>query len=324
MPENSVVLFTDGTVSLDVPVSPERDTVWLNRNQMAQLFERDVKTIGKHINNAMAEELNDLDDTQENPTVAKFATVQNEGGRRVERSIEYYSLDVIISVGYRVKSKRGIAFRRWANSVLKEYVLKGYAANKQRLNQLNQVITIISRSDNQEIAGISSVLERFVRGLDMLDRYDHESLQKPQGKEGQKAGKGWRLTYEEGIRIIGSLKFGDESELFGNEKDNSFKSAINAIYQGFDGKDLYPTDQEKAAHLLYFLVKNHAFFDGNKRIAAALFVHFLDKNGLLYTANGRMVIDNNALAAMTLMIALSRPEEKDTMCLLVTNMLENN
>jgi prophage maintenance system killer protein len=324
MPENSVVLFTDGTVSLDVPVSPERDTVWLNRNQMAQLFERDVKTIGKHINNAMAEELNDLDDTQENPTVAKFATVQNEGGRRVERSIEYYSLDVIISVGYRVKSKRGIAFRRWANSVLKEYVLKGYAANKQRLNQLNQVITIISRSDNQEIAGISSVLERFVRGLDMLDRYDHESLTKPRELQSTNKKDGWRLTYEEAVRIISSLKFGDTSELFGNEKDNSFKSAINAIYQAFDGKDLYPTDREKAAHLLYFLVKNHAFIDGNKRIAAALFVYFLDKNDLLYNANGHPVIENNALAAMTLMIALSRPEEKDTMCLLVTNMLENN
>ena len=158
----------------------------------------------------------------------------------------------------------------------------------------------------------------------MLDRYDHESLTKPRELQSTNKKDGWRLTYEEAVRIISSLKFGDTSELFGNEKDNSFKSAINAIYQAFDGKDLYPTDREKAAHLLYFLVKNHAFIDGNKRIAAALFVYFLDKNELLYTANGHLIIDNNTLAAMTLMIALSRPEEKDTMCLLVTNMLENN
>lgn len=182
MPENSIILFTDGSVSLDVPISPEKDTVWLNRNQMALLFDRDVKTIGKHINNALSEELSPLEDSQDNPTVANFATVQNEGGRQVERSIEYYNLDVIISVGYRVKSKRGIAFRRWANTVLKQYLLQGYAVNQTRLAQLNQVIDIISRSDNPEIAGVSSVLERFTRGLDILDRYDHESLAKPQGR----------------------------------------------------------------------------------------------------------------------------------------------
>lgn len=243
--ESSVVLFTDGDVSLDVPVSPEQDTVWLNRNQMALLFDRDVKTIGKHINNALSEELHASADEHDTPTVANFATVQNEGGRKVERNIEYYSLDVIISVGYRVKSSRGIAFRRWANSVLKEYVLKGYAENTQRLDQLDQVIRIISRSNNPEISGISSVLDHFVRGLDILDRYDHESLKKPQGKEAQKREKAWRLTYEEGMKIVGSLQFGDASELFGKEKDNSFKSAISAIYQTFNGKELYLTDQIK-------------------------------------------------------------------------------
>ncbi len=320
MPENSIVLFKDGDVSLDVPVSPERDTVWLSANQMALLFDKDDKTIRKHINNVFSD-----DELDKEVVVANFATTSQHGavaGKTQTRMTQFYNLDVIISVGYRVKSKRGIAFRRWANSVLKQYLLQGYAVNKQRLVQLNQVISIISRSDNAEIAGVSSVLERFVRGLDILDRYDHENLQKPQGTEGQKAKKGWKLTYEEGIRIIGSLKFGDTSELFGNEKDNSFKSAINAIYQAFNGKDLYPTDRDKAAHLLYFLVKNHAFIDGNKRIAAALFVYFLDKNDLLYAEHGLPVIDNNALAAMTLMIALSRPEEKDMMCLLVTNMLE--
>lgn len=312
MQANSIVLFIDGTVSLDVPISPERDTVWLSANQMAVLFDKDEKTIRKHINNVFSDdELDKMNNTQKMRVVG------------VKQAVPFYTLDVIISVGYRVKSKRGIAFRRWANSVLKQYLLQGYAVNKQRLIQLNQVISIISRSDNAEIAGVSSVLERFVRGLDILDRYDHESLKKPQGTEAQKAEKGWRLTYEEGLEIIGSLKFGDTSELFGNEKDNSFKSAINAIYQSFNGKDLYPTDREKAAHLLYFLVKNHAFIDGNKRIAAALFVYFLDKNDLLYTENGHPVIDNNALAAMTLMIALSRPEEKEMMCLLVMNMLES-
>lgn len=312
MTENSIVLFTDGAVSLDVPVSPEKDTVWLSANQMAVLFDKDEKTIRKHINNVFSDdELEKMNNTQKMRVVG------------VKQTVPFYTLDVIISVGYRVKSKRGIAFRRWANSVLKEYVLKGYAVNTQRLNQLNQVITIISRSDNPEIAGVSSVLERFVRGLDILDRYDHESLQKPQGKEGHETEKSWRLTYEKGLEIIGSLKFGDTSGLFGNEKDNSFKSAINAIYQAFDGKELYPTDRDKAAHLLYFLVKNHAFIDGNKRIAAAIFVYFLDKNDLLYTEKGNLVIDNNALAAITLMIALSRPEEKDMMCLLVTNMLES-
>lgn len=319
---DSIVLFKDGDVSLDVPISPEKDTVWLTANQMALLYDKDDKTIRKHINNVFSD-----DELDKEVVVANFATTSQHGavaGKTQTRMTQFYTLDVIISVGYRVKSKRGIAFRRWANSVLKQYLLQGYAVNKQRLIQLNQVISIISRSDNAEIAGVSSVLERFVRGLDILDRYDHESLKKPQGTEAKKTEKGWRLTYEEGLEIIGSLKFGDTSELFGNEKDNSFKSAINAIYQAFNGKDLYPTDRDKAAHLLYFLVKNHAFIDGNKRIAAAIFVYFLDKNNLLYTEKGNLVIDNNALAAMTLMIALSRPEEKDMMCLLVTNMLEGD
>ena len=182
MTENSIVLFTDGAVSLDVPISPEKDTVWLTANQMALLFDKDDKTIRKHINNVFSD-----DELDKEVVVANFATTSRHGavaGKTQTRMTQFYNLDVIISVGYRVKSKRGIAFRRWANSVLKQYLLQGYAANKQRLNQLNQVLTIISRSDNAEIAGVSSVLERFVRGLDILNRYDHESLQKPQGKEG--------------------------------------------------------------------------------------------------------------------------------------------
>jgi prophage maintenance system killer protein len=312
MPENSIVLFTDGPVSLDVPVSPDQDTVWLSANQMAVLFEKDEKTIRKHINNVFSEEeLEKTNNTQKMRVVG------------VKQLVPMYTLDVIISVGYRVKSKRGIAFRRWANTVLKQYLLQGYAVNQTRLTQLNQVIDIISRSDNPEIAGVSSVLERFTRGLDILDRYDHGNLVKPQDKGKKTPDRPWKLTYEEARRVVDSMKFGDTSNLFGNEKDNSFKSAIGAIYQTFDGKDVYPAIQEKAANLLYLLVKNHAFIDGNKRIAAAMFVFFLDKNDLLYKSNRQPVIDNNALAAITLMIALSHPEEKDMMCLLVTTMLES-
>ena len=310
MPENSIVLFKDGDISLDVPISPDKDTVWLTANQMAMLFDKDEKTVRKHINNVFSdEELSTENNTQKMRVVG------------VKQLVPFYTLDVIISVGYRVKSKRGIAFRRWANSVLKQYLLQGYAINKDRLTQLNQVIDIISRSGNPEIAGVSAVLERFTRGLEILDRYDHASLGKPKVKETDETM--WRLTYEEGRKIIDSMKFGDTSGLFGNEKDNSFKSVVGAIYQSFDGKDVYPTDQEKAANLLYMMVKNHAFSDGNKRIAAALFVYFLDKRGILYKDNGALVIDNNTLAAMTLMIALSHPNEKEMMCLLVMNMLEN-
>ena len=298
MPENSIVLFKDGDISLDVPISPDKDTVWLTANQMAMLFDKDEKTVRKHINNVFSdEELSTENNTQKMRVVG------------VKQLVPFYTLDVIISVGYRVKSKRGIAFRRWANSVLKQYLLQGYAINKDRLTQLNQVIDIISRSGNPEIAGVSAVLERFTRGLEILDRYDHASLGKPKVKETDETM--WRLTYEEGRKIIDSMKFGDTSGLFGNEKDNSFKSVVGAIYQSFDGKDVYPTDQEKAANLLYMMVKNHAFSDGNKRIAAALFVYFLDKRGILYKDNGALVI------------ALSHPNEKEIMCLLVMNMLEN-
>jgi len=319
MSEKSIVLFKDGDISLDVPISPDKETVWLTANQMAMLFDKDEKTVRKHINNVFSDE-----ELNKEVVVANFATTSQHGavaGKTQTRMTQFYNLDVIISVGYRVKSKRGIAFRRWANSVLKQYLLQGYAINKDRLTQLNQVINIISRSGNTEIAGVSAVLERFTRGLEILDCYDHASLGKPKVKETDETM--WRLTYEEGRKIIDSMKFGDTSGLFGNEKDNSFKSVVGAIYQSFDGKDVYPTDQEKAANLLYMMVKNHAFSDGNKRIAAALFVYFLDKRGILYKDNGALVIDNNTLAAMTLMIALSHPNEKEMMCLLVMNMLEN-
>ena len=263
MAEKEIILFesADKSVSLSVPF--ENETVWLNRQQMASLFDRDVKTIGKHVKNAIEEELEGL------PTVANFATVQTEGERSVEREIEYYNLDVIISVGYRVKSKRGIEFRKWANSVLKQYILKGYAANDRRLEELRQTLQIIRRTENQlDTNQILSVIEQYTYALDLLDDYDHLSVKKPDGTSAT-----YRLTYEEARKVIDSMKFGDASSLFGNEKDESFEGSISAVYQTFDGKDVYPTVQEKAANLLYFITKNHSFSDGNKRIAATMFLY---------------------------------------------------
>ena len=310
MAEKEIVLFEseDKSVSLSVPF--ENETVWLNRQQMASLFDRDVKTIGKHINNAIDEELVGL------PTVANFATVQNEGGRSIERNIEYYNLDVIISVGYRVKSKRGIEFRKWANSVLKQYILKGYAANEHRLEELRQTLQIIRRTENQlDTNQILSVIEQYTAALDLLDDYDHLKVRKPEGTTAT-----YRLTYEEARKVIDSMKFGDTSSLFGNEKDESFEGSISAVYQTFGGKDVYPTVQEKAANLLYFITKNHSFSDGNKRIAATMFLYFLNKNGLLFK-DGLKQIDDNTLVALTIMIAESKPDEKELMVNLVMQFL---
>ncbi|MBO4319228.1 MAG: virulence RhuM family protein [Treponema sp.] len=310
MNEKEIILFesADKSVSLSVPYKNE--TVWLNRQQMASLFDRDVKTIGKHVNNAIEEELEGL------PTVAKFATVQTEGERNVVRDVEYYNLDVIISVGYRVKSKRGIEFRKWANSVLKQYILKGYAANDRRLEELRQTLQIIRRTENQlDTNQILSVIEQFTYALDLLDDYDHQCVKKPDGTS-----ETYRITYEEARKVIDSMKFNDEGSLFGNEKDGSFEGSLGAIYQTFDGKDVYPTVQEKAANLLYFITKNHSFSDGNKRIAATMFLYFLNKNGLLFK-NGIKQIEDNTLVAITIMIAESKPEEKEIMVNLVMQFL---
>ena len=310
--ENNIVIFQDKDIKLEVPISLEKDTVWLTANQMAELFDKDEKTIRKHINNIFEDEELDYDNNTQKMRVVG-----------VKQKVPFYTLDVIISVGYRVKSKRGILFRRWANSVLKEYLIKGYALNQKRLEELSTVINIISRSSVPEISGVASVLDFFTKGLNILDDYDHQVLKKPSSndKNNSEQKESWQLTYEEGRKVIESMRFAETSSLFGNEKDNSFKSTLGAIYQTFDGKDVYPTLEEKAANLLYMLVKNHSFNDGNKRIAAALFIYFLEKNNLLFDSNKNPIIDNNTLAAMTLMIALSKPEEKEIMCLLVLNML---
>ena len=307
MNKNEIILFetADNEVSLQVQMKDE--TVWLTRNQMAELFDRDVKTIGKHISNALKEEL-------DGSTVAKFATVQTEGNREVTREIENYNLDMIISVGYRVKSQRGVEFRRWANAVLKEYILKGYAVNDKRINQLGQIVQIMKRAENQlDAQQVLSVVESYSAALDMLDDYDHQTMSKPKGNKAT-----YVLSYDECREVIDKMKYASCSDLFGNEKDESFKGSIGAIYQSFGGKDLYPSLEEKAANLLYFVTKNHSFADGNKRIAATMFLYFLDKNKALFVEGSKRITDFT-LVALTIMIAESKPEEKEMMVNVIMN-----
>ena len=313
--KNEIILFENQNVKLEVNMKDE--TVWLNREQLSKLFDRDVKTIGKHINNALNEEL-------DNSTVEKFATVQKEGQREVTREIEYYNLDMIISVGYRVKSQNGVIFRKWANKVLKDYMIKGYAVNQKRLEYLEKTIKLIDiagRIDTElkadEAREIIKVINNYSNALNLLDCYDHKLITKPTGTEDNK-----KITYEDCISIVNKLKFNSDSNLFALERDNGLKAIIDTIYGSFDGKDLYPSVQEKAANFLYLITKNHTFIDGNKRIAATLFIYFLEFYNILYKGN-RQVIDNNTLVAITLLIAESNPKEKDILIDLVMNFLNN-
>lgn len=304
--EKEIVLFETEDKSIALPVSVESDTVWLSANQMAILFGRDEKTIRKHINNVFSEE----ELTRENNT-QKMRVVG------VKQAVPFYTLDVIISVGYRVKSKRGVEFRRWANSVLKDYIIKGYAVNHNRMNQLNEVIQVMKRVESSlNSKQVLTVVERYSHALELLDAYDHQNMTRPKGSEAI-----YVLTYEECRKVIDSMKFGESSSLFGNEKDDSFKGSIGAVYQSFGGEDLYPTLEEKAANLLYFVTKNHSFSDGNKRIAATIFLYFLDKNGVLFQ-NGGKLIDDHTLVALTIMIAESNPEEKEMMISVIMNCLQ--
>lgn len=311
--KKELVIFEtkDKELRLEVPI--EGDSVWLNRQQMAELFDRDVKTIGKHINNALREELTDQ------VVVAKFATTTPHGaieGKTQTHMVDFYNLDVIISVGYRVKSKRGVEFRRWANSVLKQYILQGYAINDNRIAQLGEVIQIMKRTQNAlDSQQVLNVIQKYSKALDLLDSYDHQTLERPKGNVAT-----YELTYEECMDVISQMRFGDESDLFGKEKDDSFRGSIGNIYQSFAGKELYPSLEEKAAHLLYFVTKNHSFLDGNKRIAATMFLYFLDKNGVLFM-EGEKLIDDHTLVALTIMIAESKPEEKEMMITVIMNCL---
>ena len=313
MQSNDIVLFETNDDKIVLPVRMTGDTVWLNRSQMAELFERDIKTIGKHINNALREEV-------DYSTVAKFATVQEEGGRRVSRDIEYYNLDMIISVGYRVKSNRGVEFRKWANHILRQYIFSGYALNERRLKQLGEIVRLMRRTqDSLDSKQILSVIERYSTALNLLDAYDHQTMQRPKGTDSV-----YVLTYEECRKVIDQMRFGDESELFGREKDDSFRGSIGNIYQSFDGQEIYPSFEEKAANLLYLVTKNHSFFDGNKRIAATMFLYFLDRNGMLYDDIGDKTLDDYTLVALTIMIAESRPEEKEMMISVIMNCISQS
>ena len=314
--KNEIVLFKNQHVKLEVNMKDE--TVWLNAEQMSLLFDRDYKTIRKHINNALQEEL-------DSSTVAKFATVQKEGNREVTRNIEYYNLDVIISVGYRVKSKNGIIFRKWANKILKDYLIKGYAVNEKRLKYLEKTIKLIDiagRIDTElkgsEAQEIIKVINNYSNALNLLDDYDHKRIVKPNGTK-----KNNKITYEDCMDVISKLKFNSDSNLFALERNEGLKSIIGAIYQSYDGVDLYPTIEEKAANFLYLITKNHTFIDGNKRIAATLFIYFLGINNILYNKN-EQIIDNNTLVAVTLLIAQSNPKEKDILIDLVMNFLNRN
>ena len=311
---NEIILFQNQNVKLEVNVKD--DTVWLNREQISQLFDRDIKTIGKHINTALKEEL-------DNSTVAKFATVQKEGNRKVTREIEYYNLVMIISVGYRVKSKNGIIFRKWANQILKDYLLKGYAVNQKRLDYLEKTVKLIDianriddRLNNNDAKEILKVIGTYSKALDLLDDYDYKAVKKAKGSVDAR-----QIKYEDCIEIIKELKFNEKSDLFARERDKGLQSIINNVYQSFDGKDVYKTIEEKAANFLYIIVKNHTFIDGNKRIAATLFIYFLNFYHLLYKED-RQIIDNNTLVALTLLIAESNPKEKEIIIDLVTNFLD--
>lgn len=318
---DKIVIYqtVDGQTSIEVKL--ENETVWLSASQMAALFDRDEKTIRKHINNVFSE--GELE--KENNT--HFLRVDG-----VKQPVAFYSLDVIISVGYRVKSQRGTQFRIWANRVLKEYLVKGYAVNKalteQRYTELKQLVTVLGRTvkaqealTSDDALNLVEVVTDYAYALDTLDRYDYQQLTVEQTTNEAK----FHATYEGAMQAIAELKekFGG-SQWFAHEKDDSFKSSIGQIYQTFGGQDLYPSVEEKAAMLLYLVTKNHSFSDGNKRIAATLFLWFMAGNGILYNPDGSKRIADNTLVALTLMIAESRTEEKDIMVKVVVNLINKN
>ena len=313
--KNEIILFENQDVKLEVNMKDE--TVWLSQQQMAELFDSSRTNIIEHINNIYSDgELDKISTCQD------FRQVRKEGKRDVVRSIPFYNLDMIISVGYRVNSKRGVIFRKWANKVLKDYLLKGYAVNQKRLEYLEKTIKLIDiagRMDTKlktaEAKEIIKVINNYSNALNLLDDYDHKRIIKPSGTKDNK-----KITYEDCMNVIGKLKFNSDSNLFALERDEGLKEVIGTIYQSFDGKDLYPTIEEKAANFLYLITKNHTFIDGNKRIAATLFIYFLEFYNILYNENGQ-IIDNNTLVAITLLIAQSNPKEKDILIDLVMNFL---
>ena len=316
--KNEIVLFENQNVKLEVNMKDE--TVWLSQQQMAELFNSSRTNIIEHINNIYSSgELDRISTCQD------FRQVRKEGKRDVERTIPFYNLDMIISVGYRVNSRQGIIFRKWATKILKDYLLKGYAINQRRLEYLEKTIKLIDiagRIDTDlkgsEAQEIIKVINNYKDALNLLDDYDHKRISKPRGTINNS-----KINYEDCMNIVNKLKFNNDSDLFALERDKGLKAIIGNIYQSFDKKDLYPTTEEKAANFLYLIIKNHVFIDGNKRIAATLFIYFLEYYNLLYI-NERQVIDNNTLVAITLLIAQSNPKEKEILIDLIMNFLKTN
>ena len=324
MEENKIIIYQteDGQTQIDVRL--ENETVWLTQAQMAELFQTDRTSIVRHINNIYKDE-----ELVRESTCAKIAQVQSEGKRSVKRTIPFFNLDMIISVGYRVNSKRGVRFRQWANRILKEYLINGYAVNerirKEQIADLRQLVGMLGRTiqnqpllSNDETNALFEVVTDYTYALDTLDNYDYQRLTIDKTTKEEP----FHATYENAMGAINGLreKFGG-SALFGNEKDDSFKSSIGQIYQTFGGEELYPSVEEKAAMLLYLVTKNHSFSDGNKRIAATLFLWFLNNNNVLYRKDGSKRIADNTLVALTLMIAESKTEEKDVMVKVVVNLI---
>lgn len=302
-----IALFSssDGEISLPVTVDVEKDTIWLTQSQMSKLFDRSVGVISRHIKNVF--EGKELDKESN----LHFLQIANS-----DKPVAHYSLDVIISVGYRVKSQRGVEFRRWATNVLRRFIMDGHVENDERMRQLGIVTKIIERLPGKlESRQILDIVESYTNALQLLDAYDHKAVARPKGTAGT-----YMLDYDECMALIAQMRPHFASDVFGREKDDSFHSSIAAIYQGFGGEDLYPSVEEKAANLLYFVIKNHSFVDGNKRIGCSLFLYFLDRNDLLFRGIEKRVSDST-LVAVALMIAESRPEEKESMIALVMNFL---
>lgn len=316
--KNEIILFENQNVKLEVNMKDE--TVWLSLDQLATLFGRDRTVIKRHINNIFKE--NELNEKE---VCAKFAHTTSHGAivnKTQTRKIDFYNLDVIISIGYRVKSQNGVIFRKWANQVLKDYMIKGYAVNQKRLEYLEKTVKLIDianrideKIENNDAQEILKVIGSYSKALDLLDDYDHRTLLKPKGNNSQK-----QIKYEECLKIINKLRFNEESDIFAIERNKGLEAVIGNIYQTFDNNDVYKSIEEKASNFLYMIIKNHVFIDGNKRIAATLFIYFLNYYDILYKDN-KQIIDNNTLTALTLLIAESNPKEKEVIIDLVMNFL---
>lgn len=310
---NDVVVFEDGAIRINVAVDFNKDTVWLTQKQMSELFNTSSDNIGLHIKNIYEEGELDLSTTED------FSVVQKEGKRSIKRSLKHYNLDMIISVGYRVKSQRGIQFRKWATGILKDFMIQGYAINEKRLSALNKTVQIqsgiIAGMAGIDAASVLEVVEEYTSALALLDDYDHQRMEKPKGRKGT-----YQLTYEECRHLIDSMRF--NSDVFGIEKEKGkVEGILAAVYQEVFGQDMYPSLEEKAVNLLYFMIKDHPFADGCKRISATLFLEYLNKNDALLN-NGQKIISDSALVAITLMVAESKPEEKEIIVALIMNFLQ--